>query len=268
MMAVLITIPIDADVPPNGEISTEVPNLRSGDIDADTGKLTVDGVDWPATFAVGFDRQIVYAYNQATEVIPAGSIVEISWEGYILQDLVEANDARITALENAPPPADGNERALTIVKDIPNNITLSTSVTKIITVDVILPRTGISRLKVSLSLVFNTGSQAMNTTWSVEVTNNINSQVLYLTLRKGQNAYIGSHSEFYLDALGPNIQLDISMKTVPADQTSGLSISGANASPHTSRYSIADEGAVGDSSIIGTRPKKREMSNDARPDPN
>jgi hypothetical protein len=94
-----VSVVLDHNVLPQGQISARVPNLRQGDVDQDTGKLTINGVDWPAVFSADFAHETVCAYNASEETIPAGATAEISWRGFIIEDQVQDHEQRIAKLE-------------------------------------------------------------------------------------------------------------------------------------------------------------------------
>ena len=76
-----------------------IEQLLSEDINQQSAKLLVDGVERPTGFTFDFANNRITVLNLSDEEWPSGTELEVTWEGTEIQAQVDDLEARVAALE-------------------------------------------------------------------------------------------------------------------------------------------------------------------------
>jgi hypothetical protein len=87
-------------VPNEGVVTLSVPGLRQGDIQPETGAITVGGYA-QAEFSLGvdYDHEQVFAINRGMNPWPAGAKVVVAWGGDSLEGQVDTLERRLGVVD-------------------------------------------------------------------------------------------------------------------------------------------------------------------------
>jgi hypothetical protein len=83
------------------ETTAAIPVVLSEDIVLESAKLFVNGVETPTAFAFSLAEQKIVVTNLSDQPWPAGTSLEVTWDGTTLHDQVADHETRIAALEAA-----------------------------------------------------------------------------------------------------------------------------------------------------------------------